>query len=70
MPADNEIDSAETDARMSASRLLSMAGRQRLTDFEHVLLGLVAAAPSTGYNLKRRYRARSVLTRNCHLAKQ
>jgi DNA-binding PadR family transcriptional regulator len=31
-----------------------VAGR-RLTDFEHVLIGLVATEPSTGYELKRRF---------------
>ena len=29
-----------------------MAGRQ-LTSFEHILLGLICAAPSSGYDLKR-----------------
>jgi DNA-binding PadR family transcriptional regulator len=33
-----------------------MAGR-RLTDFEQVLLGLIAAAPSTGYDLKQHFAA-------------
>jgi DNA-binding PadR family transcriptional regulator len=31
-----------------------MAGRQ-LTSFEHVLLGLICAAPSSGYDLKQRF---------------
>jgi DNA-binding PadR family transcriptional regulator len=35
-------------------RLLTVAGR-RLTDFEQVLLGLIAAAPSTGYDLKQQF---------------
>ena len=34
--------------------LLVMAGRQ-LTDFEQVLLSMVAAAPSTGYDLKQTF---------------
>jgi DNA-binding PadR family transcriptional regulator len=33
-----------------------VAGR-RLTDFEQVLLGLIAAAPSTGYDLKHQFAA-------------
>jgi DNA-binding PadR family transcriptional regulator len=38
--------------------LLIVAGRSRsLTDFEQVLLGLVCAAPSTGYDLKHRFAA-------------
>jgi DNA-binding PadR family transcriptional regulator len=36
--------------------LLVVAGRS-LTDFEQVLLGLVCAAPSTGYDLKHRFAA-------------
>jgi DNA-binding PadR family transcriptional regulator len=31
-----------------------MAGRQ-LTSFEHILLGLICAAPSSGYDLKQRF---------------
>jgi DNA-binding PadR family transcriptional regulator len=37
-----------------ALRLLVMAGRQ-LTEFEQVLLSMVAAAPSTGYDLKQAF---------------
>jgi DNA-binding PadR family transcriptional regulator len=42
------------DRRTTRFRLLTVAGR-RLTDFEQVLLGLIAAAPSTGYDLKQRF---------------
>ena len=33
-----------------------MTGRQ-LTPFEHILLGLICAAPSSGYDLKRIFAA-------------
>jgi len=41
---------------MTQGRLLVMAGHQ-LTSFEHVLLGLICLAPSSGYDLKRIFAA-------------
>jgi DNA-binding PadR family transcriptional regulator len=41
---------------MRQGRLLVMAGRQ-LTSFEHILLGMICATPSSGYDLKRIFAA-------------
>jgi DNA-binding PadR family transcriptional regulator len=41
---------------MRQGRLLVMAGRPR-TSFEHILLGLICVAPSSGYDLKRIFAA-------------
>ena len=42
------------DSAVQALSLQVMAGRQ-LTEFEQVLLGMIAAAPSTGYDLKQQF---------------
>src|SRR5437016_10656254 len=34
---------------------MGMAAEPKLTSFEHILLGLICAEPSSGYDLKRRF---------------